>query len=65
MAPSRNTPDGIVRKIKKRRVFNSEETVRIIPGAGKKRLNCDTAREASDALKQSVAELNLKKPCAD
>jgi transposase len=104
MATSKNTPEGIVREIKRktRRIYNSEEKIRIIleglrgedsiaeicrregihPSqyykwskefleAGKKRLNGDTAREASspevkelreenDALKQLVAELSLK-----
>jgi transposase len=104
MAPSKNAPDGIVREIKRktRRIFNSEEKIRIILEglrgentiaeisrregihtsqyykwskefleAGKKRLNGDTAREATspevkdlrdenDALKALVAELSLK-----
>ncbi|MBA7581892.1 IS3 family transposase ISMex16 [subsurface metagenome] len=104
MATSKNTPEGIVREIKRktRRIYNSEEKIRIIleglrgedsiaeicrreaihPSpyykwskefleAGKKRLNGDTAREATspevndlreenDALKVLVAELSLK-----
>lgn len=99
MVPSKNAPDGIVREIKRktRRIFNSEEKIRIILEglrgentiaeisrqegihtsqyykwskefleAGKKRLNGDTAREATspevkdlrdenDALKALVA----------
>jgi len=104
MATTKNTSEGIVREIKRktRRIYNSEEKIRIIleglrgedsiaeisrregihPSqyykwskefleAGKKRLNGDTAREATspevkdlreenDALKALVAELSLK-----
>jgi len=91
MATSKNTPDVIVREIKRktRWIFNSEENIRIILEelrgensileicriegihhsqyyrwskefleAGKKRLNCDTVREATSPEVKDFREVN-------